>query len=126
MIQKIVDGVILKVYVRKWGKFMDYRNFEDIPKWKGINLSDSQLDYEYIIDICNDFYDSLAKYVVFGHMYFMESNFSFAIGKNVNDILIKSNSNILKHPNDDNVSTLFGLRVDVILDEHLANAIIIR
>lgn len=105
---------------------MDYRNFEDIPKWMGVNLSDSQLDYEYIIDICNDFYDALTKYAIFSKLYLIEPNFSFAIGKNVNDILMKSNSNILKYPNDDNVLTLFGLRVDVILDEHLANAIIIR
>lgn len=105
---------------------MNYKKFEDIPKWMGVNLSGSQLDYDYIIDICNDFYNSLTKYVVFGRSYLINSNFSFAIGKNINDILMKSNSNILKYPNDDNVSTLLGLRVDVILDGHLANAIIIR
>lgn len=105
---------------------MNYKKFEDIPKVMGVNLLDSQLDYDYIIDICNDFYDTLTKYAIFSHLYLIEPNFSFAIGKNVNDILIKSNSNIFKYPNDDNVSTLFGLRVDVILDEHLANVIIIR
>lgn len=125
MTQKIVDGVLLKAYVRKLGKFMGYRNFEDIPKVMGVNLLDSQLDYDYIIDICNDFYNSLTKYVVFGRSYLIKSNFSFAIGKNINDILMRNNSNILKYSTDNNVETLLGLRVDVVLDETLVNAIII-
>lgn len=104
---------------------MDYRNFEDIPKIMGVNLLASQLDYEHIIDICNDFYDFLTKYVVLGHSYLIKSNFSFAIGKNINNILMTSNSNIIKYPTDNNVTTLLGLRVKVILDEPLANVIII-
>ena len=44
---------------------MTYKNFEDIPKVMGVNLLDSQLDYDYIIDICNDFYNSLTKYAIF-------------------------------------------------------------
>lgn len=104
---------------------MNYKKFEDIPKVMGVNLLDSQLDYDYIIDICNDFYNSLTKYVVFGRSYLIKSNFSFAIGKNINDILMRNNSNILKYSTDNNVETLLGLRVDVVLDEALVNAIII-
>ena len=93
---------------------MTYKNFEDIPKVMGVNLLDSQLDYDYIIDICNDFYNSLTKYAIFSKLYLIKSNFSFAIGKN-----------ILKYSTDNNVETLLGLRVDVVLDEALVNAIII-
>ena len=60
---------------------MTYKNFEDIPKVMGVNLLDSQLDYDYIIDICNDFYNSLTKYAIFSKLYLIKSNFSFAIGK---------------------------------------------
>ena len=91
----------------------------------GVNLLDSQLDYDYIIDICNDFYNSLTKYAIFSKLYLIKSNFSFAIGKNINDILMRNNSNILKYSTDNNVETLLGLRVDVVLDEALVNAIII-
>ena len=104
---------------------MTYKNFEDIPKVMGFNLLDSQLDYDYIIDICNDFYNSLTKYAIFSKLYLIKSNFSFAIGKNINDILMRNNSNILKYSTDNNVETLLGLRVDVVLDEALVNAIII-
>lgn len=104
---------------------MTYKNFEDIPKVMGVNLLDSQLDYDYIIDICNDFYNSLTKYAIFSKLYLIKSNFSFAIGKNINDILMRNNSNILKYSTDNNVETLLGLRVDVVLDEALVNAIII-
>ena len=102
---------------------MTYKNFEDIPKVMGVNLLDSQLDYDYIIDICNDFYNSLTKYAIFSKLYLIKSNFSF--GKNINDILMRNNSNILKYSTDNNVETLLGLRVDVVLDEALVNAIII-
>lgn len=104
---------------------MNYKRFEDIPKVIGVNLLDSQLDYDYIIDVCNDFYNDLTKYVVFGHPYLIKSNFSFTIGKNINDVLMRNNSNILKYDIDYNVVTLFGLKVDVVLDETLSNAIII-
>lgn len=104
---------------------MEYKKFEDLPKLLGVNLDGSQLTYDYVLDICNDFYDSLTRYVVFGCQYLIKSNFSFAIGKNINDILLRSHSNILKYDTDDNVETLLGLRVDVVLDETLANAIII-
>lgn len=104
---------------------MTYKNFEDIPKVMGVNLLDSQLDYDYIIDICNDFYNSLTKYAIFSKLYLIKSNFSFAIGKNINDILMRNNSNILKYSTDNNVETLLGLRADVVLDEALVNAIII-
>nr|DAX93283.1 MAG TPA: hypothetical protein [Caudoviricetes sp.] len=104
---------------------MNYKKFEDIPKVMGVNLLDSQLDYDYIIDICNDFYNSLTKYVVSGRSYLIKSNFSFAVGKNINDILMRNNSNILKYDTNNNFETLFGMRVDVVLDETLANAIII-
>lgn len=104
---------------------MTYKNFEDIPKVMRVNLLDSQLDYDYIIDICNDFYNSLTKYAIFSKLYLIKSNFSFAIGKNINDILMRNNSNILKYSTDNNVETLLGLRVDVVLDEALVNAIII-
>lgn len=104
---------------------MTYKNFEDISKVMGVNLLDSQLDYDYIIDICNDFYNSLTKYAIFSKLYLIKSNFSFAIGKNINDILMRNNSNILKYSTDNNIETLLGLRVDVVLDEALVNAIII-
>lgn len=104
---------------------MQYKKFEDIPKVMGVNLLDSQLDYDYIIDICSDFYSTLIKYAIFGHSYLIETTYSFALGKNVSDILMKSNSNLLKYDTDSNVETLLGLRVDVVLDETLANAIII-
>ena len=38
---------------------------------------------------------------------------------------MRNNSNILKYSTDNNVETLLGLRVDVVLDEALVNAIII-